>query len=145
MLPTLSEESIELNNYSSEGGVAKAYRDVKGELRLIKVELYGESGKMFEEYYYQNGLLIFVYSEDHRYNVPFYITPEKAKEIGSEPFDSQKTKIVENRYYFDNMKMIRWLNTGNKQVNATSKDFKETEKETIKFSREITAKFKKKT
>src|SRR2546425_12548739 len=60
-LPSLSKTEIELSGYSAEGGKATAYRDSRKNIRLIKVELYGESGKVFEEFYYQNGLLIFAF------------------------------------------------------------------------------------
>src|SRR2546428_5778742 len=56
-LPLLNKTEIELSGYSAEGGKATAYRDSKKNIRLIRVELYGESGKVFEEFYYQNGSL----------------------------------------------------------------------------------------
>lgn len=141
-LSTFKEETVELSGYSTEGGVAKAYRDSKGYIRLIRAERCFESGKLNEEYYYQKGGLIFVFYEYHRYNVPFNVTPEVAKEIGSEPFDPRKTRIREERYYFNTGKMIRWLDEEKKEVDVKSKDFKEAEKEIMNFSNELIGKFK---
>jgi len=144
-LPTLKMESLALYGYSTEGGEAKVYRDAKGNVRLIRVELFEEMGKIFEEYYYQNGSLIFVFYERHDYNVPFYVTPEIAKEIGSdESFDGRKTKITEDRYYFNSGKMIRWLNDEKKKVDTKSKEFRETEKQIMDFSNEMLTKVKRK-
>ncbi len=144
-LPILKMESIALFGYSTEGGEAKVYRDAKGNVRLIQVEFFGESGKTFEEYYYQNGSLIFVFNERHDYNVPFYVTPELAKEIGSdEYFDGKKTKITENRYYFNGGKMIRWLNKEKEKVDTKSEVFRETEKQIMDFSNEMLTKVKRK-
>jgi hypothetical protein len=145
VLSTLHQETMELDDYSTEGGVAKAFRDAKGSIRLIRVELYGESGKVFEEYYYRNGLLIFVFYEHHRYNVPFNVSQEAAKEIGVEPFDPKKTKITEDRYYFDNGTMIKWLDEEKKDIDIQSKEFRDAAKEVIGFSNEMLAKFKRKT
>ena len=143
-LPAYTQESVELTDYSTEGGVAKAFRDAKGNIRLIRVELYGESGKLFEEYYYRNGVLIFVFYEHHRYNVPFNVSQEAAKEIGIEPFDPKKTKITEDRYYFDNGTMIKWLDEEKKDVEIKSKEFRDAAKQVIDFSNEMLGKFKRK-
>ena len=144
-LPKLKGESVELSGYSTEGGEARVYRDTKANIRLIKVALYFESGKEIREYYYQNGLLIFAFYESHRYNVPFYVTPNTAKEIGIEPFDPKKTKITKDIYYFSNGKMIRWMEENKRDVEVNSKEFKEAEKNIMDFSNKLIAKFKRKT
>jgi hypothetical protein len=141
-LPTFHGKSVKLFGYSTEGGKANAYTDAEGNIRMLQVELYGESGKMIEEYYYRNGSLMFAYYVFHRYNVPYYITPEKAKEIGGEAFDHKKTKIEENRYYFNKWKMIRWLNEEGKEVDIKSVEFNAAEKEVMDFSNELILKFK---
>ncbi len=144
-LPKLREEQLELSGYSTEGGVAKAYRDPSGAIWFLTVERYFESGKVFDEYYFKNGMLIFTYEEEHRYNVSFYITPKRAKKLGIESFGPKKTRISGNRYYFQSRKMIRWLEEEKKEVNPTSKEFLEKENETLEFIDEILAKFKPKT
>lgn len=150
-LPTLNKEEIDLSGYSVEGGEATAYRDAKGNIRLIRIGLYGESGKVFQEFYYQNGLLFFAFYESHGYNVPYYMTQELAENAGSISFDPKKTEIIEDRYYFEKQKMVRWQK-GNeiREVSIPTKEFKQaawveswslTENEVKEFSSEILAKF----
>ena len=144
-VPSLSVRSVELIGYSTEGGEANAFFDKNDKIRLIKVELLFESGKSFREFYYESGKLIFAFVQDHRYNVPFYVTPEIAKEIGGEPFDPSKTTQAENRYYFANCKLIRWLNEQREDVEPGSNGFKAAEKEIMEFSNEVLAEVQKKT
>jgi hypothetical protein len=142
-LPRLKAETVELSEYSTEGGEARAFHDSKGNVRLVKVELFFESGKEFEEFYYENGALIFALYTQHRYNVPFYVTPETAKEIGGEAFDPKKTTITEDRYYFNHGKMIQWLAENKNRVKPQSKEFKNAEKEIIETSNEMLLRFRK--
>jgi hypothetical protein len=144
-LPKLRVEQLELSGYSTEGGVAKAYRDPTGAIRFLRVDRYFESGRLLQECYFKDGILIFTYQEEHHYNVPFNVTPQTAKELGIESFDPKKTRIVGNRYYFKNRKMIHWLDEEKKEVNPTSKEFLQKEKETLEFVDEILVKFKPKT
>lgn len=144
-LPRLKAETVELSGYSTEGGEAQAFRDSKGNIGLVKVELFFESGKVFEEFYYENGALIFVLYTNHRYNVPFFVTPETAKEIGGEAFDPKKTTITEDRYYFNNGKMIQWLDEKKNSVKPQSKEFKDAEKEIMETSNEMLSQFRRKT
>ena len=144
-LPSLSKAELELSGYSAEGGRATAYRDGRKNIRLIRVELYGESGKVFQEFYYRNGSLIFAFYESHRYNVPFYVTPEAAKDAGGVAFDPKKTEITEDRYYFENGKLLRWIDENKKDVSTTSKEFKESEQAIVRFSNELQAMFKQRT
>lgn len=144
-LPSLTKAETELSGYSTDGGKATAYRDSKKNIRLIKVELYGESGKAFEEFYYQNGSLIFAFYESHLYNVPFNVTPEVTKDAGGAAFDPNKTKITEDRHYFAQGKLVRWIDENKTEINPTSKEFKEREKDILKFSKELLTMFKQKT
>lgn len=139
-LPTFNVESAEAPEPSTEGGEVKAYRDSKGNIRMIRMELYFESGKEIEEYYYQNNLLIFALYEEHKYNVPMNISPETAKEIG-QSFDSKKTKVLANRYYFKNGKMIRWLDSEKKEMNKSSKDFQDAERSVLDSSTKLRKQF----
>lgn len=136
-ISTFKTIRVELNDYSTDGGGAIAYTDNNNHIRLIKVEFYGESGKIFEEYYYENQLLIFVFQERHKYNVPYYVTPEIAKDAGGVYFDPKKTKVTEDRYYFKAGKMIRWLDNSKSEVDINSQEFHETEKAVLEFSNEV--------
>ncbi len=141
-LPELTVRSVYFEGYSAEGGEAKAYRDAAGEIRFIRAEFYGESGKAFEEYYYKNGALIFVFRQTHKYNVPFYVTEEQAQEFNIEAFDPKKTRILEDRHYFHDSKMIRWINDEGETVDIKSELFKDKWKQVREFTKEIKAKLK---
>lgn len=141
-LATLKKASKPLSGFSAEGGSVHSYRNANNKIRLIKVELYGESGKSFEEFYYKNDNLIFSYQEDHKYNVPFTVTKELAKEIGIEPFDPKKTKIKENRYYFSGGILIRWIDETKKEVSPKTKEFRDAQENVIKFSNQMFTQFK---
>jgi hypothetical protein len=143
-LPTLKTETIELEDYALEGADAKAYRDRAGNIRVIKADLFHESGKEFKEFYYKDGSLIFALYVTHRYNQHPGITPEIAKKEGyEEAFDPKKTLITEDRYYFSNSKMIRWINEDHKEVNQNSKEFKDNEQDVMEASNDLLSKFKK--
>jgi hypothetical protein len=143
-LPTLITESVELEDYALEGADAKAYRDKQGAIRLIEADLFHESGKEFKEFYYKKGSLIFALYVTHRYNQHTGITPEIAKQEGiEEAFDPKKTLITEDRYYFSDSKMIRWINKDHKEVNPNSKEFIDNEQEVMESSNDLLSKFKK--
>lgn len=137
--PSLARTEIEVSDYSTEGGKATSYSDKQGTIRLIKVELDGESGKVLEEFYYRKGALIFVFRENHRYNVPYYVTAESG---GGVAFDPKKTKITEDRFYFVKGRMLRWIDENGAEVKAGAKAFKDSERDITRFSRELLARFR---
>jgi hypothetical protein len=143
-LPSLKTEAVELEDYALEGADAKVYRDRTGNIRVIKADLFHESGKEFKEFYYKDGILIFAFYITHRYNQHTGITPEIAKKEGiEEAFDPKKTLITEDRYYFSNSKMIRWINEDHKEVNPNSKEFGNCEQDVMEASNDLLSKFKK--
>lgn len=91
---------------STEGGTEKIYIHNNQIVKIVE-EYLGEIGKRTIEYYFaEGGDLRFVFEQTTNYNAPIYVT--KAEE-GIEVFDPEKSTIEENRYYFYNEKMIRWL------------------------------------
>lgn len=142
-LPTFKTETIELEDYALEGADAKTYRDKAGDIRLIKAELFHESGKEFKNFYYHNGKLIFALYVTHRYNQHTGITPEIAKQEGiEEAFDPKKTLITEDRYYFSNNRMVRWIDENKKEVKVDTNEFKDSEEEVMANSNDMLSKFK---
>jgi hypothetical protein len=102
---------------SIEDGYVKLYYDKNKSLKLIEVNWLGESGKRITEYYFDNDKLIFAFDQDFNYNRPIYWDEQKAKEMGdSEVFDLNKTKVIEDRYYFKCEKLIVWLDNDGKSV-----------------------------
>ncbi len=100
--------SLDADNESTEGGELLGY---KGEEAIIKIQstYYGETGKLVTEYYYNEASLFFVFSSSFDYNVPIYDT---------ESFDLSKSVIIENRYYFKDAKLIKWLDREKKEVSS---------------------------
>ncbi len=111
----------DLDGYSTDGGELKAYYE-QNDLKKIIVLYYGETGKVAIDYYFKNNNVFFIFRQDYRYNSPYYVT-EPDTSIGLEAFDYNKTKIIENRFYISNNKLIRWLDSDKKKVDKKSKEF----------------------
>jgi hypothetical protein len=127
---------------SSEGGQMIAFFD-KDDLKLMEVRLYGETGKRKIEYYFDNGQLFFVLNTDYRYNRPFYWDEEKAKENNdTEYFDPNKTVINENRYYFENKRIIRWIKPNGEETNNKIEDYENLEIEILQYADKMKEKLK---
>lgn len=142
-LPAFKAETVELEDYALEGADARAYRDKTGSIRHIKAGFFHESGKEYKNFYYRNGMLIFALYITHRYNQHTGITPEIAKQEGMEAFDPKKTLITEDRYYFSNNRMVRWIDENKKEVKSSTKEFKDSEEEVMANSNDMLSKFKK--
>lgn len=85
---------------STEGGFINYYF-LNDNLEKIVVQKYGESGNYLSEYYIMNAQLSFVFEQYTTYNFPLYW----------KEFDSEKSKIEEKRYYFDNNKLLHFIGT----------------------------------
>ncbi|OYY40385.1 MAG: hypothetical protein B7Y56_15960 [Gallionellales bacterium 35-53-114] len=142
-LPLLKKNEFDLSEYATEGGHGLAYRDREGNIRLIKASLFLESGKYFNEFYFKDGKLIFAFYLSHHYNQHPGVTPEFAKKDGMEAFDPNKTEITEDRFYFDNSKLIRWLDKNKHDVNPNTKEFKDYEEWVMQTSNDMLSESKK--
>ncbi|MDH5651782.1 MAG: hypothetical protein OEZ39_07895 [Gammaproteobacteria bacterium] len=117
-------ESIrfEVSQESAEGSEGLAYTDANGDIRLIEVSHFGETGKSHTEYYYFKGKPFFVLEESYRYNSHIMITEAHAKDlredgvVGMEAFDENKTVKNEYRYYFNNGKVLMVLGDKGKDI-----------------------------
>jgi hypothetical protein len=90
----------ELSGFSTEGGELIAYFDGPAIVKIAATYL-GETGRSFEEFYYWNEKLIFVYRKQDTYD---------------EPMSGKVVKTRENRFYFSKDELIRWINENAKQV-----------------------------
>lgn len=101
-----------------EGGEVSIYT---ADSRMVKVTatFYGETGKLIEDYYFDDQGLIFVFVQEFSYNRPIYYDKEVAKKNeDDEWFDESKTEVEENRYYFKNEQLIRWLDPDKKEISS---------------------------
>ncbi|MBN2089799.1 hypothetical protein JW964_09300 [candidate division KSB1 bacterium] len=112
-------------------GDAFYYQDQQKNIRLVELRLQRTDGRQHHEYYFKNNKLFFVYKEIQAYNAPFWMTDEIFKQQGNELYDPQKTKIFENRFYFHENKLIRWLNPEKKQVAKDMPAFLNEEKKIL--------------
>jgi hypothetical protein len=101
----------ELSGYSLEGGELMAYFDGPAIVKIV-ARHFGESGNTVEEYYYRNGQLMFVFEKVSRY---------------SRPLSGKVVSAVENRFYFQDDDLIRWLREKGKEV-PVSEEYRLKEK-----------------
>ena len=90
----------DLPGESAEGGELIGYfRDLA--LWKLSAQFYGESGKAREEYYFWEGQLFFVLRSESRY---------------TQPLSGVVKTESEERFYFDEGKLIRWLGPDKKPI-----------------------------
>lgn len=116
------------SNFSEEGVDFRVKGFSKnGTLRKIEVEVLGEHGTGYHEYYLENGLPLFVY------------TLTKTQD-----FRGKVTDRYEDRYYFRNGVMFKWLDFEKKAVNPASVQFQQEgqfySQNAQKFIRSLTSK-----
>lgn len=111
----------ELSGFSLEGGELVAYLDGPAVVKIV-ANHYGEGGRTREEYYYSNGKLIFVLQKEFRYN---------------RPLSGKVVRTRENRLYFENDRLIRWLGEDGKAVASGSTEYQEKQDEFLETSRKF--------
>ncbi len=142
-LKSYDTTSTFLMDESTEGGEGTAYYE-KGKLKFIDIIYFGETGKAGYEYYFDNEQLFFVLRTDFIYNRPFYYNEKYMKSNNdSVMFDSKKTKIMEDRYYFKKEKLIRWLGNDKKEVDFTKEENSKVVQELINHAHKIKDKLRK--
>lgn len=89
---------VYMEGISTEGATVEGYY-AGDTLRLMVQEVMGETGKYRLEVYYKADKPVFYYERSYAYQRP----------ITHPAFDKYEPKISEVRGYFDNGKMIRWI------------------------------------
>ena len=92
-LRTYRKVKKELSGFSVEGGELTAYLS-RQEIVKIVANHYGEGGQTMEDYYFKDGKLIFVFERITHYDAPL---------------SGKVVSASENRYYFHNDQLIRWI------------------------------------
>lgn len=111
----------ELSGFSVEGGELIAYFDGPAIVKLVATH-YGEGGRSLEEYYYANAKLIFVFRKDFRYD---------------RPMSGKVVQTEENRFYFANDRLIRWLDEAGKLVAPATAEYQQKQDEYLDSSRKF--------
>ena len=118
-LSSYDTTTIEITDESTEGGQAIGYYD-KSDLKMIEATWFGETGKRITEYYFDKGKIFFAFDRMYTYNRPMYWDEETARANGDkEAYDPKKTKVNEDRYYFNQDKLFLWLDNEKKEVDLT--------------------------
>ncbi len=142
-LHTYDTTMADVRNESTEGGLLTGYYN-NNNLKLMEVWLLGETGKRKIEYYFDNEQLFFVFDTYYQYNRPIYWDEKRAKENNdSETFDADKTVIKEDRYYFDNRRLIRWIKHNGQHADNKLAYYKNLEIEIPKYAKKMIEKLHK--
>ncbi|MBC8031949.1 MAG: hypothetical protein H7Z16_17835 [Pyrinomonadaceae bacterium] len=108
----------ELSGFSLEGGEMTAYFSGPAIVKIV-ANHFGESGRAVEEYYYSKGKLIFAFRKDYRYD---------------RPMSGKVVSTQENRFYFQNDRLISWVNEDGRQVATATDEFKQKQDEYLESS-----------
>ncbi|MDO5986636.1 hypothetical protein Q4Q39_04375 [Flavivirga amylovorans] len=94
------------------------------DLKKSIVSFQGDKADLVSEYYYWNNKLFFVFKTKTVYQNPKW----------SEDFKESDKEKIENRFYFENDKLIRWIDQDKNQIDLNKEEAKNTEKETLSDS-----------
>lgn len=111
----------ELVGFSAEGGELVAYLSGPSIVK-VSATFYGEMGRATDEFYYSNDKLIFAYRKHSHYN---------------RPLTGKVVRTTENRYYFKDDKLIRWIGEDGKQVSNTAPEFSQAETRLLASSQQF--------
>ena len=126
---------------SAEGGLLTAYFD-DTLIRLIVAEYFGETGKRVTEYYYTNQEIFFILDVIVTYNRPAYYDSLRAAENNDHEWhDPLKSKKTEERMYFKDNRMIRWIDKTRQSILPKSDQYRLKESEWIAESNKILSVF----
>lgn len=112
----------ELSGFSTEGGELVAYFDGPAIVK-IAATYHGETGRAFEEFYYWNEKLIFVFRRRDTYD---------------RPLSGKVVKTRENRFYFSNDELIRWINEDAQHVAPGNSQYAESKTHYLSLSKRFT-------
>ena len=105
-----------------EGGESVAYFDRTAIVKIVATH-FGEGGKTIEEYYYENAKLIFVFERVSHYD---------------RPLSGRVVSTAENRFYFKDGNLIRWIDEGGNQVPIVNENFRLKQSELLANSARFT-------
>jgi hypothetical protein len=111
----------ELLGFSAEGGELVAYLSGPSIVK-ITATFFGEMGRATDEYYYSNDKLIFVFRKHSHY---------------SGQLTGKVVRTTENRFYFKDDKLIRWIDEKGKPVSSAGSEFGAKESEYLASSKQF--------
>lgn len=108
----------ELSGFSAEGGELAAYFDGKSVMKIATINQ-GETGRSFEDFYYWDEKLIFVFRKQDTYD---------------KPHSGKVVRTTENRFYFGDGKLIRWIDENGKQAAPGGSEYQKKQNEYLRTS-----------
>jgi len=91
------------------GNITGYFRDE--EIKKIESQHFGEKDRTFTEYYFDDGMLIYIMEQKYVYNAPISYTEELALSNNNDSnwYDDAKTKLQVSRFYFHKNKLVKWI------------------------------------
>jgi len=100
---------------AASGTITGYYRD--DEVKKIVAEHFSDTCRTFTEYYFDDGMLIFILRQNFVYNKPISYTEEKATALGDSVwYDDKKTRLDISRFFFSSNKLEKWYTPDGKEV-----------------------------
>lgn len=100
------------------------------EVKKITAAHFTDTNRVFGDYYFDEGMIIYINLQTYRYNKPNTYTEEVAlAEHDSVWYDDKKTERKITSYYFKKNKLIKWLQPGNRDVPVNDPEFSNKESE----------------
>jgi len=97
------------------GTITGYYRE--DEVKKIVGEHFADTCRTFTEYYFDEGMLIYIVRQNFVYNVPDTLTEEKARSRGDSVwYDDKKTRMEVSRFFFSGNKLFKWVGPGGREV-----------------------------
>jgi hypothetical protein len=121
-VPQYRKTERSLDGFSTEGGTLEAFYDDTA-LRKIVATYLGETGRAAEEYYFWDEQVFFVFRREDTYDEPF----------------GKVVQTKENRFYFVDNRMIRWLDLDRRLVLSTDPSFTERQNALLQQIQELRA------
>jgi hypothetical protein len=104
------------------GSITGYYKD--DEIKKIYAEHFGDKSRVFTEYYFDDGLLIFVMKQEFIYNRPQSYTEELARSNNDTNwYDDKKTRLEMDRFYFNKNKLVKWIDGNNADIPVNKPEF----------------------
>ena len=121
-LPDYKSRQVDDITSSAAGTITGYYRD--NEVKKIYAEHFSDTNRVFTEYYFDDGMLIFILQQTYTYNRPDTYTEEKAVAAhDSVWYDDKKTKLGIDRFYFSKNKLVKWIPPSGKEVTPATSAF----------------------
>ena len=121
------------------GTITGYYRERVEEMKKITAANFTDTNRVFIDYYFDDGMMLYVYCQDFIYNRSNKYTEEKARANGDSVwYDDKKTRLEISRYYFDTKVklptdlrhftftkniMVKWIGPDGAEVKAGSDAF----------------------